>query len=215
MGKVIFLLGFFMFWGVKTQAQVTIGSGNAPHSDALLELTEGLGSNNELSERGLLLPRVALVSANQAAPLNAHVRGMVVYNTVIAGTGAGQQYVSPGFYYNDGTQWVRMPLGGATNWFYMPSVSFDTTVDGQTTKNLYNEYIRQFTGTNGRLVGSDGAPSVIPYLPAATDLFYYITDYDPAVFSNISIDENGVMTYTISSGAASDCSYINIVFVLK
>jgi hypothetical protein len=108
-----------------------------------------------------------------------------------------------------------MLLGGTTNWFYMPSVSFDATVSEQTTRNLYNEYICHFTGSNGRLISSDGAPSAILYLPAATDLFYYITDYDPSVFSNISIDENGIMTYTINSGAASDCSYINIVFVLK
>lgn len=55
---------------------------------------------------GILLPRVALTATNIAAPCASHVAGMLVYNTVNAGSNSTAVY--PGQYYNDGTQWVRV-----------------------------------------------------------------------------------------------------------
>ncbi|MDR2001479.1 MAG: hypothetical protein LBQ74_00445 [Prevotella sp.] len=210
--KVLFMLLIIAGTHTHVKAQVTIGSGESPHNDALLDLKENSGGT---ATKGLLLPRVALQSINLAAPLSGHVKGMTVYNT---GTSLPsvepKYYLSPGFYYNDGTQWVRLNYS-YTNWFYMPSVSFDTSSDatGQT-KDLYSLYKSQFDGTSPTFAKSAGAPSAVPYIPAADELFYYVTSYDANVFSNISITANGVMTYDVAA-TATDCSYINIVFVLK
>jgi hypothetical protein len=102
---------------------------------------------------------------------------------------------------------------GYTNWFYMPSVAINTsTSQTGATLDLYQKYLDQFSAPP---VKSTGAPAAVPYIPAATDLYYYITDYDPAVFTGtMTIDVNGVLTYDVTA-VASDCSYINIVFVLK
>lgn len=186
----------------NVDAQVTIGNNTTPDANAILDLQSN-------SNKGLLLPRVALVATNNASPMSAHTAGMTVYNT--ATSGSNEYYVSPGFYYNDGTKWVRLSMG-YTNWFYMPSVSFDTSVNANgLSKNLYTLYYNQFKTPS---VKSTGAPTAIPYMPAATDLYYYITDYDTNVFSGISINASGVMTYNVISNATA-CSYINIVFVLK
>ncbi len=194
-------------------AQVTIGSNSVPNSGAVLDLISG-------GDKGLLMPRVALTSTRVFGPLKSsdgnvyatylnHTAGMTVYNTATDNSDAGYE-VSPGYYYNDGTKWVRLPQR-YTNWFYMPSVSFDTSTTGTgKTKDLYSLYAGQFSSP----IASTGAPAKVPFLPAATDLYYYITDYDHAVFANISINASGVMTYDIIGGA-TDCSYINIVFVLK
>lgn len=189
-------------FGLK--AQVTIGSNAEPDQNAVLDL--------QSSSRGLLLPRVALTATNDPSPTTAHTAGLTVYNTATSnGSVAFEYYVSPGLYYNDGTKWIRMALGNP-NWFYMPSVSFDTSVTATgLTKNLYALYYGQFQAP---MIKSAGAPVSVPYIPAATDLYYYITEYDTNVFSNISINANGVMTYDVVGGA-TDCSYINIVFVLK
>ncbi|MFC7525385.1 hypothetical protein ACFQRK_15595, partial [Parapedobacter sp. GCM10030251] len=103
--------------------------------------------------------------------------------------------------------------------FYMPSVVFDTSNPDPTgpmrTKNLYQEYVNQFTGTGTPgLVGSTGAPETIPYLPQAEDLYYYITYYDDDVFADLSIDENGVLSYRVI-GPGTPTSFMNIVFVIK
>ncbi len=76
-------------------SQVGIGA-TTPNADAILDVTS--------TTAGLLLPRLALTATTSPAPLTADVAGMTVYNTATAGD------VTPGFYYNDGTDWVR--LGG-------------------------------------------------------------------------------------------------------
>lgn len=56
--------------------------------------------------KGLLLPRLALTGVSSSLPMNDFVKGMVVYNT--ASAGAGSEMVAPGFYYCDGSKWVRL-----------------------------------------------------------------------------------------------------------
>ncbi|WP_118953433.1 hypothetical protein [Taibaiella helva] len=76
------------------------GSSTLPNNDAILEL--------ESTQRGFLLPRLPLQATNNPAPLTAHIAGMTVYNTATAGTAPAN--VSPGWYYNDGTRWVRLAV---------------------------------------------------------------------------------------------------------
>ncbi len=77
------------------QAQVKVGDNpTSINPSAVLEI--------ESTNKGLLLPRVTLSSTTNFVPLATHVEGMVVYNTATAGD------VTPGYYYNDGTQWVRL-----------------------------------------------------------------------------------------------------------
>lgn len=65
------------------------------------------------NSKGLLLPRIALTATNSALPLSAFTAGMTVYNTATAGTAPNN--VVPGYYYSDGTQWIRLAdASGAT-----------------------------------------------------------------------------------------------------
>lgn len=198
-----FLAIVFLFLAVQLHAQVAIGV-KEPNKDAALEIYS--------ESKGLLLPRIALESLDSPNPLTSHVAGMVVYNTAVSTT--SEQYVSPGFYYNTGEKWERLYLG-YNNWFYMPSIAFETgvTLTGQT-KDLYTLYKKQFDGTGANFSKSTGAPSIIPHIPSSDQLYYYVTDLDSDVFSNVEIDANGVMTYDVTA-AATDFTYINIVFVLK
>lgn len=100
---LLLLLLIFPLHNYKLKAQVTIGSGTAPHKDALLDLKE---DSDGFSNKGLLLPRVTLSATTNPSPLSEHVEGMTVYN--IAKTGD----VSPGYYYNNGTKWVILGSSG-------------------------------------------------------------------------------------------------------
>ena len=93
-GLAILLLSAVLF-AVPLKAQVTIGDQSTPDPDAVLDLRSNL-------KLGLLLPRLPLQATTSFSPMSAHVAGMVVYNTATAGD------VTPGFYYDDGTQWVRV-----------------------------------------------------------------------------------------------------------
>jgi cell division protein FtsB len=88
----------------------------------------------EDNARGLLIPNVALNATNVAAPVTSPATSLLVYNTATAGTGATA--VTPGFYYWDGTKWVRL-LGGGDAWLLNgnagtnPAVNFLGTTDAQ------------------------------------------------------------------------------------
>jgi len=199
---------------VAVNAQITIGSGLIPDPSAILDLKSQdptLNVEGVSATQGLLLPRVQLTAAHLAAPMAAHVKGMFVYNTVYSGANADA--VSPGLYYNNGTRWVKAAQEG-TNWFYMPSIVLDVTDYPSTTKSvpLYTRFEQQFTNVATR---SMGAPAVLKSIPAATDIYYYVTGYDSDVFSNINIDANGNLTYTVDPSKVSEATYMNIVFVLK
>ena len=86
--NLLFVIMFFLT--LTTFAQVGIGT-TTPNPDAALEISS--------TNSGILLPRLALTATNSPAPLSVDVAGMIVYNT------SNEADVSPGFYYNDGTNW--------------------------------------------------------------------------------------------------------------
>jgi len=96
----------------------------------------------EDNARGLLIPNVALSATNVAAPVTGPATSLLVYNTATAGTGATA--VTPGFYYWDGSQWVRLldsgtggGGGGGSAWLLTgnagtnPATNFLGTTDAQ------------------------------------------------------------------------------------
>lgn len=124
--SLLLTLGLPVLWGqTKIKDGTVTGSGALPNSNAILELE----SNN----RGLLLPRVPLTSMNAATPLSAFVAGMVVYNTATAGSGLTA--VSPGYYYSDGTSWVRLAAAG--------TVPLSSLVAAVSTNNIDNTNFAQ------------------------------------------------------------------------
>ena len=110
--------------GLQAQS-VGIGT-SSPHSSARLHIED--------NARGLLIPNVALTSTNAAAPVTSPATSLLVYNTNTAGSGATA--VSPGFYYWNGSQWVRLASGGNA-WLLTgnagtdPAVNFLGTTDAQ------------------------------------------------------------------------------------
>lgn len=153
---VIFCLLFLLsFPGV---AQVGIGTTN-PNSNALLDIDASTTAG------GLLLPRVALTGTANEAPLSAHVQGMTVYNTATAGN------VTPGYYYNDGTQWVRIAEAttSSNDWTTTGNAgttsgtNFIGTTDNNALRVRTNNVNRFEFTTDGRLQsfnsGSAGQPT--------------------------------------------------------
>lgn len=86
---------------VSIHAQVKVGDNpTTVNAHSALEI--------ESTNKGLLMPRVALTALNNASPLSAFVAGMVVYNTATAGTAPNN--VVPGIYYCDGTSWASVAV---------------------------------------------------------------------------------------------------------
>jgi len=207
MKKILYLLFFVFAFVISTSAQVTIGSQNPPAPGAVLDL--------QSTALGFLPPRVALQFPSKPDPLPSFMDGMVVFNTHETDS------LVVGLYYCAGSKWIHLSADpySPTNWFYMPSIVFDTSTNANgLTKNLYQEYKNQLNNTaaTSPVIKSANDPysTVLKTVPGATGFYYYVTAYDPNVFKNISISEDGVMTYDVI-GQASDSTLLNIVFVEK
>jgi hypothetical protein len=75
----------------------------APDASAVLDV--------KATDKGMLLPRIALTATNIAAPIVAPVTSLLVYNTATAGVIPNN--VKPGYYYWDGTKWLSI---GGDSW---------------------------------------------------------------------------------------------------
>jgi len=123
----------------------SVGIGTAtPHSSARLHIED--------NARGLLIPNVALTGTNDVTTVSGPATSLLVYNTNTAGTGATA--VTPGFYYWDGTKWVRLMdagSGGGNAWLLIgnagtnPAVNFLGTTDNNSLRiRVNNQQTFQF-----------------------------------------------------------------------
>ncbi len=96
--------------------------------------------------------------------------------------------------------------------FYPPSIVIDvSSLAVNETLDLYAEYVLRFGSPELR---SPSAPSAIPTY-GRSELYYYISDLDTSVFGNYSLDDNGNFTYDVISIPSGNCTWINVVFVVK
>lgn len=76
------------------------------------------GLDVNFTNKGLLVPRVALTATNAAGPVTAPATSLFVYNTATSGTAPNN--VTPGYYYNAGTpavpNWIRFMNGNGAAW---------------------------------------------------------------------------------------------------
>jgi hypothetical protein len=76
-------------------------TGASPDASAMLDIVS--------TNKGLLIPRVALTATNVAGPITSPTTSLLVYNTATAGTAPDN--VIPGFYYWNGTGWTALNTG--------------------------------------------------------------------------------------------------------
>ena len=223
MKKVILTIGILA--GVSsTFAQVGRVGINTDDPKATLHIKAD--KNNKDNNPGLIIPDVSKDKLDTGEP----VESTLVYYS----EGSNSAYINQndqsttenigskkGFYYYDGTDWQRIIRKAQ---FYMPSIVMPTTV-GTHTINLYEEYIKQYADSNGSNTFNKEAPnrswniqtnnsnnSLKTY--AKNDLDYFVVYYDNNVFTDLSIIEEGVLTYTVTAEGAKNISaqtFMNIV----
>jgi uncharacterized protein (TIGR02145 family) len=109
---LIFLLLTGLFYA-RSNAQVSVNSdGSAPDNSAMLDVKS--------ANKGLLIPRVALIGTTDATTIPSPATSLLIYNTATAGT--SPYNVTPGYYYWSGTAWVRLSVnaGGSGTTNYLP-----------------------------------------------------------------------------------------------
>jgi hypothetical protein len=164
MKKIVFILSLLACQSTVF-AQLGVGT-NSPDASAQLDVTA--------SNKGFLAPRIALASATDVTTIASPASGLMIYNTATAGTSPND--VIPGYYYYDGTKWVRF-----INSQPAATISFNTTdpnsgsptFSPNTTQNSGYIYVSSVNSSlwvwNGTSYVSYTAPSTTPfYLTGST-----------------------------------------------
>ena len=104
--KRTILFGFCscLFFSAAIAQRVGIGTAS-PHSSAQLDITS--------TDKGMLVPRIALTAANVASPVTSPADALLVYNTTTSGEGPNA--VTPGFYYWNASTLRWQGLAGSSS----------------------------------------------------------------------------------------------------
>jgi hypothetical protein len=97
-----------MLFALVTAAQAQLGvnlTGSPPNASAMLDVSA--------TDKGLLLPRVALTGATDVTTISSPARSLIVFNTAVAGTPPND--VVKGVYYWDSSNSRWKVLGGNMN----------------------------------------------------------------------------------------------------
>ena len=191
-------------------AQTGIGT-NAPNDAAALEINS--------PDKGLLLPRVVLTGTDAAAPLGAHVDGMLVYNTATAG--AGDTAVTPGLYYNQGSTWQSIAPGDILPGTATP----DNTLRWDGTAWVESNTITN-NGINAIVVGGEltvdgaahnnaaydaGAGTTIDF--AQSNFAYTTASAGPFLLNNLK--DGGAYTLAVQGATSGTASFSGLGFTFK
>src|SRR5690606_24980277 len=209
-------ISFLLFMNIAAAQQKlsdNASSGAPPNANAILELSS--------INRGLLHARVALVRTTETAPLSAHVAGMMLYNTATAND------VGPDIYYNDGTKWILLTPGFASNISYNPNTYVINYIDingNPQTINLvqavkanetqtvlaYNRTTNELTykAENGTSVALDLNEGTVAY-NVSTNVLTYTNEAGIATPLNLN---NTGLTYDVSTAVLS---YVNTLGVTQ
>lgn len=204
---IVFTIILFSASVTKAQNVGINATGATPDPSAALDIA--------FENKGVLIPRIALTSKLDANPIAAPATSLLVYNTATSGTSPNN--VRPGFYYWNGTNWVR--IKNKTNKKFLPSdvnCTSSTLIDvtglsfpieiGETYKfKFFIIYTASATSRGSRWTLNGPTANFLRYFstyPSSTsaNVFYYQSTYNGASItansgsttSNIAIIEGTI-----------------------
>ncbi len=131
---LLMCLSMYLFFTNISISQVGIGTTN-PAAGSMLDI--------ESNDKGILIPRIALTGTDDATTVTpSATEGLLVFNTNTVNSGTTS--VSEGFYYWNGTQWVRLQ----TDTHYWKTEGNDNATEGFTFLGTTNNRRLDFR-TNG------------------------------------------------------------------
>lgn len=194
MKKTVFLFSALSLslsgWGQNVGINNT---GANPNASAMLDVVS--------TNKGVLVPRVALTATNAAGPITAPATSLLVYNTATAG--AGSTAVTPGFYYWNGSAWIRFSEEG-TDWKITGNdnatsgTNFLGTTNAQALDFRTNNSIRFRVANGDQVYAINNGTSAAPF-------YSWNGDTDMGIYrigaNDLGISTGGVERASISAAA--------------
>jgi len=190
---------FLLLWavgGASVKAQQGFGT-NTPAASAVVDMTA--------TNKGVLLPRVALTATTVAAPVSAPATNLVVFNTATAGD------VTPGLYFWTGTVWKRQMAKGDTgndwqrtgNAGTNPSVNALGTNDAQSLVIKTNNAERMRISSSGNVGINTASPNSSALLDvSSTTQIFLPPRMTSAQIAAIASPAEGLIVYNTDMNCA-------------
>ncbi len=153
---IVTLIAIGFASNVFSQISISI-SGNPPHSSAGLDV--------DFNDRGLLIPRVSLSQTTSAAPITAPATSLLVYNTATVND------VTPGYYFWDGSRWLRLFDANTRPWLLSGNSGTNPTSDFLGTTDAQHLVFRTNNAERMRVLSTGNVLINRTTLFYATDLF--------------------------------------------
>ncbi len=193
--KILLFLTFAILFSTRLFSQ-NVGintTGTTPAASAGLDV--------DFTDKGVLLPRVALTAKNAAGPITSPATSLIVYNTATAGTAPNN--VNPGYYYWNGTSWDRLRTevnrkflaadvaSTTTTLANVTGLSFPITTGVTYRFKFFIVYTANATTTGSRWTISGPTATTLRFYstyPSSTsaNVFYYQSAYDGAAVTTNS-----------------------------
>jgi hypothetical protein len=140
------VLSALLIFSINSYSQIGIGT-TSPHESSILDV--------EASDKGILIPRVALTGNNDQTTIENPAVSLLVYNTTAV---AGGNPIEEGFHYWNGSVWVSIaPAVDESKWEHVSGIGTKLkTKSDNTTARTDEENI--FVADNGNLGIGTAAP---------------------------------------------------------
>jgi hypothetical protein len=182
----------FLMQSAYAQTGVGINAAGTPADNSA-----GLDVN--YTDKGMLIPRVTLTITTSPAPVISPANSLLVYNTATIND------VTPGYYYWDGTQWLRLATGtggsGGTTINCGTSSNTDYTVRGNGSGTWECTNVLR-TSNSG--VGINATPSSFYDLRVNSNIGI---GFSPSSSYALSVDGSGHFTDYVGIGTTPSSSY--------
>jgi len=136
------------------------------------------GVEMRFSNKGLLIPRVALTSTSSPSPITSPANSLLIYNTATTGD------VTPGYYYWTGSKWMRLlAIDDKPAWLLSgnagttPGTNFIGTTDAQDLVFKTNSTEKMRITSSGNVGIGTGSPSGKLNINEGDIIFTYGTNY--------------------------------------
>jgi hypothetical protein len=114
MKNILFLITCICIFNISISAQVSFNTdGSASDGSAMVDIKS--------TNKGLLIPRVALTATSSESPVTTPASSLLVFNTATASD------VTPGYYYWSGSKWERLSSTGSPEIIGVTQVTGDYT----------------------------------------------------------------------------------------
>ena len=192
--KLLFLcLNLMMGFMIFAQSVGISDTVFTPDSSAMLEI--------RATDKGLLIPRVALTQTTSPSPITNPAVSLLVYNT------ASVNDVTPGYYYWDGSRWIKLTTNAEAlpSWYLSGNAADTSDFIGTTNAEAFRIYTNNTERMRITATGNVGIGTTSPAAQLHTTGTVRFSNYASGAYGALlRTDANGDLQLTNFSGNATD-----------